>query len=73
MTNEHNFKDIFWIFTIALGFVNPLISVALVFLYYLPGIIPSTCNPCQDVSEINKETQSQSIDDYSDDVLEEMK
>ena len=32
-------KIFFWIFTIALGFVNPLISVALVVLYYLPKII----------------------------------
>ena len=65
-------KVFFWIFTIALGFVNPLISVALVVLYYLPGIIQSACHPCKDVSEIN-ELQSQSMDDYSDDVLEEMK
>ena len=65
-------KVFFWIFTIALGFVNPLISVALVVLYYLPGIIQSACNPCKDVSEIN-ELQSQSMDDYSDDVLEDMK
>jgi hypothetical protein len=66
-------KTLFWIFTIALGFVNPLISVALVVLYYLPGIIQSTCNPCEYVSEINEEVQSQNMDDYSDDVLEEMK
>ena len=65
-------KVFFWIFTIALGFVNPLISVALVVLYYLPGIIQSACNPCKDVSEIN-ELQSQSMDDYSDDVLEDMR
>ena len=65
-------KIFFWIFTIGLGFVNPLISVALVILYFLPGIIQSACNPCEDVSEIN-EQRSQSMDDYSDDVLEEMK
>ncbi|MBT4326626.1 MAG: hypothetical protein HOD60_06925 [Candidatus Nitrosopelagicus sp.] len=65
-------KVLFWIFTIALGFVNPLISVALVILYYLPGIIQSACNPCNDASEIN-ELLSQSVDGYSDDVLEEMK
>ena len=65
-------KVFFWIFTIALGFVNPLISVALVILYYLPGIIQSACNLCNDTSEIN-EPLSQSVDDYSDDVLEEMK
>ena len=66
-------KVFFWIFTIALGFVNPLISVALVVLYYLPGIIQSACNPCEDVSEINEEVQSQNMDDYSDDVLEDMR
>ena len=66
-------KVFFWIFTIALGFVNPLISVALVVLYYLPGIIQSACNPCNDVLETNDETVSQHMDDYSDDVLEEMK
>jgi len=65
-------KILFWIFTIVLGFVNPLISVALVVLYYLPGIIQSACESCNDVSEIN-ESISQSVDDYSDEVLEEMK
>ncbi len=56
----------FWIFTIALGFVNPLISVALVILYYLPGIIQDMCKPCneQPVPEMNS---------FSEDVLEDMK
>jgi hypothetical protein len=66
-------KIFFWIFTIGLGFVNPLISVALVILYYLPGIIQSACNPCIDTSEIHEEPHSQNMDDYSEDVLEEMK
>ncbi len=59
-------KVLFWIFTIALGFVNPLISVALVILYYLPGIIQDICQPCNEeqVSEMNS---------YSEDVLEDMK
>ncbi len=59
-------RVLFWIFTIALGFVNPLISVALVILYYLPGIIQDMCNPCNEepVSEMNT---------YSEDVLEDMK
>ena len=39
-------KIFFWIFTIALGFVNPLISFVLIVLYYLPGIIQSICKPC---------------------------
>ena len=32
-------KVLFWIFAIVLGFVNPLISVGLIVLYYLPRII----------------------------------
>ena len=39
-------KIFFWIFTIGLGFVNPLISFVLIVLYYLPGIIQSICKPC---------------------------
>ena len=59
-------KVFFWIFTIALGFVNPLISVALVILYYLPGIIQDMCKPCNEqlASEMNS---------FSEDVLEDMK
>lgn len=59
-------KILFWIFTIALGFVNPLISVALVILYYLPGIIQDACQPC------NEQT-SNKINSFSEDVLEDMK
>ncbi|MGY5144417.1 MAG: hypothetical protein ACW9XH_08045 [Candidatus Nitrosopumilus sp. bin_32a] len=60
-------KVVFWIFTIALGFVNPLISVGLVILYYLPGIIQDMCKPC-------KENQNNSeMNSFSDDVMEEMK
>ena len=60
-------KVLFWIFTIALGFVNPLISVGLVILYYLPGIIEDMCKPC-------KENQSSpEMNSFSDDVMEEMK
>ena len=59
-------KVLFWIFTIALGFVNPLISVGMVVLYYLPKIIQDICQPCnkEQVSEMNA---------YSEDVLEDMK
>ena len=59
-------KVLFWIFTIALGFVNPLISVGLVIFYYLPKIIQDICKPCNEeqVSEMNS---------YSEDVMEEMK
>ena len=57
---------LFWIFTIAVGFVNPLFSVALVVLYYLPKIIRDVCKPCNDVVESEMKS-------FSDDVLEDMK
>ena len=59
-------KVLFWTITIVLGFVNPLISVILVILYYLPKIIQDICQSCNDeqVPEMNS---------YSDDVMEEMK
>ena len=60
-------KFLFWMFTIAAGFVNPLISVGLVILYYLPGIIQDMCQPCNDIQN-DSETNS-----FSDDVMEEMK
>ena len=69
-------KILFWIFTIALGFVNPLISVVLVILYYLPGIIQSACEECNgpQTHDVPKDDiTSQNMNDYSDDVLEEMK
>ena len=59
-------KVLFWTFTIIVGFVNPLISVALIVLYYLPGIIQDLCQPCNEeqVSEMNS---------FSDYTLEDMK
>ncbi len=59
-------KILFWTLTILLGFVNPLISVGMVILYYLPKIIQDICQPCDDeqVCEMNS---------YSEDVLEDMK
>jgi hypothetical protein len=59
-------KILFWTLTILLGFVNPLISVGMVVLYYLPKIIQDICQPCNEeqVSEMNS---------YSEDVLEDMK
>ena len=59
-------KILFWIFTIGLGFVNPLISIALVVLYYLPGIIKDICKPCN-------EKQDYEMNSFSQDVMEEMK
>jgi hypothetical protein len=55
----------FWIFVIGLGFVNPLISVGLIILYYLPGIIQDICKPCDE--------QTIEMNSFSDDVMEEMK
>ena len=60
-------KFLFWTLTIGLGFVNPLISVAMVVLYYLPGIIQDICKPC---SESQEEYEMNS---FSEDVAEEMK
>ena len=60
-------KVLFWTFTIIVGFVNPLITIVLIFLYYLPGIIQSACQPC------NEEQESPDMNSFSDDVLEEMK
>ncbi len=59
-------KVLFWIFTIILGFVNPLFSVVLVILYYLPAILQDLNRPC-------KEEQESEKNPFSDDILEEMK
>jgi hypothetical protein len=64
-------KILFWTITIALGFVNPLISVALVIVYYLPKIIQDTIQPC-DESQNNFQEESE-MKSFSDDVLEDMK
>jgi len=59
-------RIVFWIATIALCFVNPLISTVLIVLYYLPRIIQEICQPCN-------EEQDYEMKSYSDDVLEDMK
>ena len=41
-------KVLFWIFTIGIAFVNPVISFALMILYYLPGIIQELCRSCKE-------------------------
>lgn len=73
-------KVLFWIFTIALGFVNPLISFALVFLYYLPQITESQDDKSKDdktfevkVAEIEKNASKLEMNHYSTESLEEMK
>ena len=60
-------KILFWIFTIGIGFVNPLFSVALIVLYYLPGIIQDATQPC------NEEPVDSGMKSFSEDVLEDMK
>jgi hypothetical protein len=60
-------KILFWTFTIAVGFVNPLFSVGLVILYYLPRIISDFTRPCE------PERNESFMKSYSDDVAEEMK
>ena len=60
-------KILFWSSTILLGFINPLISVAMVVLYYLPKIISDFTQSCE------KPIPDSGIKSYSDDVLEDMK
>ena len=60
-------KFIFWTLTIGLGFVNPLISVAMVVLYYLPGIVQNICKLC------SKSDEEYELNSFSEDVAEEMK
>jgi len=60
-------KILFWSATILLGFINPLISVGLVVMYYLPKIISDFTQSCEEVRE------ESGIKSYSDDVLEDMK
>lgn len=68
-------KILFWIFTIALGFVNPLISVAMVILYYLPGIIQSAITPCEEISQNHSlhDEQNQNMNKFSNYTKEEMR
>jgi hypothetical protein len=60
-------KIFFWSATILVGFVNPLLSIALIVLYYLPKIIQDICQPC------NEEQEDAEMKSYSDDILEDMK
>ena len=41
-------KILFWVFTIGLAFINPIISFVLVILYYLPGIVQDLCKSCKE-------------------------
>jgi len=68
-------KIIFWIFTIGLGFVNPLITFVMVILYYLPGLLQDICNNNNESNSQKKRkyqsTQNQpQMKEFSKDVLE---
>ncbi len=60
-------KILFWSLTIILGFVNPVISVIMVVLYYLPKIIDDACKPC------NEPQEDYEMNSFSEDVMEDMK
>jgi len=60
-------KVFFWTATILLGFLNPLISIALVVVYYLPKIIQDISQPC------NEGQPDSGMQSYSDEILEDMK
>ena len=68
-------KILFWILTIGLGFVNPLISVVLVILYYLPGIIQSAVTPCEEIiyEDTEYDESSPNMNEFSDSMRENMK
>lgn len=73
-------KFLFLIFTMILGFVNPLISFGLIFLHYLPGILQdfsqsnsSEFNDNQDSKFNYGESQSYQMNSFSKDTLEESK
>ena len=59
-------KIFFWTVTILLGLINPVISIALVVVYYLPKIIQDICQPCKEEPEFV-------MNSFSEDVLEDMK
>ena len=60
-------KFLFWSLTIGMGFINPIISVIMVVLYYLPGIIQDICKSC------NESQKDIEMNSFSEDVAEEMK
>ena len=69
-------KIIFWSLTIGVGFVNPLITFVMVFLYYLPGVIENICNNgARSDSQTERKSESpQNLDqmkEFSKDTLEE--
>jgi len=71
-------KIIFWIFTIGLGFVNPVITFVLVILYYLPEILQDNYKN-NNKSDFQREAKSEStqnksqMKEFSDDTIEEFR
>jgi len=70
-------KFLFWICTIMLGFVSPLISFGLIFLHYLPGILhdlsqsnSNEFNDNQDSKFDYGKSQSSQMNLFSKDTLE---
>jgi len=73
-----SWKIIFWILTIGLGFVNPVITFVMIILYYLPGVLQSICNDSaeSDSQTVNKSESPQNhtrMKTFSDDTIEEFR
>ena len=68
-------KILFWCLVVTLGFVNPLLSFAMIVLYYLPRIIKSICVERADGSASSEDERKKpsGFSEYSDETLEEMK
>ena len=70
-------KFIFWISTIGLGFISPVISFVLILLYYLPEIANSMVKQYfyldqKNIAE-NNQKYTNSQNQYSDGTQEDMK
>jgi len=73
-----SWKIIFWILTIGLGFVNPVITFVMIILYYLPGVLQSICNDSaeSDSQTVKKSESPQNhtrMKTFSDDTIEEFR
>ena len=71
-------KFLFWIFTIILGFVSPLISFGLIFLHYLPEVLQDFSQSNSNEFDNNQDSkfdygksQSSQMNSFSKDTLEE--
>jgi len=57
-------KIFFWICVIILGFVSPVISFALIVLYYLPCIVKELCQTCIDTCNENDRQTDYSTEEF---------